>query len=33
MKDHARRRAFLKQAAFALVGLLIVAVYAGALFF
>ena len=31
--DHARRRAFLKQAAFALVGLLILAVYAGALFF
>ncbi len=33
MQDHARRRAFLKQAAFALVGLLILVVYAGALFF
>jgi len=33
MQDHARRRAFLKQATFVLVGLLILAVYAGALFF
>lgn len=33
MQDHGRRRAFLKQAAFAIVGLLIVAVYAGAVFF
>lgn len=33
MRDHARRRAFLKQVAFAVIGLLIVAVYAGAVFF
>ncbi|MFT5488754.1 MAG: hypothetical protein ACI9MU_003682 [Alphaproteobacteria bacterium] len=33
MRDHARRRAFLKQAAFTVIGLLIVIVYAGAVFF
>jgi hypothetical protein len=33
MQDHARGRAFLKQTAFAVIGLLILAVYAGALFF
>jgi hypothetical protein len=32
MQDHGRRRAFIKQLAFAVVGFLILAVYAGALF-
>tara|TARA_R110002072_G_scaffold88318_5_gene198737 strand:- start:545 stop:646 length:102 start_codon:yes stop_codon:yes gene_type:complete len=32
MRDHGRRRVFLKQAAFVVIGLLIVVVYAGAVF-
>lgn len=32
MRDHRKRRALLKQAAFAIIGVLIVAVYAGAVF-
>ena len=32
MQDRGRRRAFVKQIAFAVIGLLILAVYAGAIF-